>query len=67
MDVGGLLKAIVEFVQANWAVIEPLARRLAEDIAAAWVLLLALAKIIKSFLPKQGEKLETKVLGVFKS
>ena len=68
MDLIGLLNALVEFVKANWQVIEPLLRRLAEDLAALWVLLLALAEILKKFLPKSnaGTALETKVLGVFK-
>lgn len=68
MDIVGLIKAVVEFFQANWNVIEPLARRLAEDLAALWVLGLALAEVLKKFMPQSGAgaTLNAKLTGVFK-
>ena len=66
MDIGGLIGALVAWLQANWNVIEPLLQRLAADLVALWVLLLAVAEIIKKFLPKStvGQTLSTKLLGV---
>ena len=68
MDFMGLIKAVIEFFQANWNVIEPLARRLAEDLAALWVLGLALAEVIKKFFPAStvGTRMSNSLTGVFK-
>ena len=51
MDLLGAIQAVIAFLQTNWNVIEPLAVRLAADIAAAWVLLKALAKVLEPYFP----------------
>ena len=66
MDIIGAIMAAFAWFQQNWNVIEPLARRLAEDLAALWILGLALAKVLAPFFPKAASNLEAKVLGVFK-
>jgi len=63
-----MFSAVIVWFQTNWNIIEPLAVRLAADIAAAWVLLLALAEVIKKFLPQvaAAKTLSAKLTGVFK-
>ena len=63
-----MIGAVIVWFQINWNIIEPLAVRLAADIATALVLLLALAEVIKKFLPQvtAAKTLSAKLTGVFK-
>ena len=68
MDIGGLIAALSAWLQANWNVIEPLGQRLAADLVMLWVLLKAVAELIKKFLPQStvGATLSAKLMGVLK-
>ncbi|MEK7124777.1 MAG: hypothetical protein AAB864_00005 [Patescibacteria group bacterium] len=58
------IKALVDWFVANWGAIEGLARGLAADLAALWVLALGLAAVLKPFLPRFGAALQEKTLGI---
>ncbi len=58
-----LIYAVATWLTANWPAIEGLARNIAADLAALWVLGLALANVIKPFFPKTGDSIQSKLLG----
>lgn len=64
MDILGALGAAVNYIIANWSVVEGLARGLAADLAALWVLAVGLAAVLKPFFPKAGAALQDKAFGV---
>lgn len=66
MDILGAISAAIMWFTANWTTIQDLAQQLAKDLAALWVLGLALAEVLKPFFPVFGQKLESKVLGILK-
>lgn len=67
MDILGAINAAIAWFVANWTAIQDLAQQLAKDLAALWVLGLALAKVLKPFFPVFGAKLEAKVFGILKT
>jgi len=65
MDILGAIGAAVRFFVDNLPAIEVLAKRIAEDVAAVYVLALALAAILAPYFGR-AETAKAKLLGVFK-
>ena len=65
MDLIGLINAGFAWFVTNWPALEALARNIAADLTALWVLALAFSKVVKPYFPVFGANLERKTLGVF--
>jgi hypothetical protein len=53
------------WLSQNWPAVESLGRNLAADLAALWVLLVALATVLKPYFERFGV-LQKRLLGIFK-
>ena len=65
MDILGALGAAWGWFVTNLPAIEALAKRLAEDVAAVYVLALGLAAVLAPYFPK-ADSAKAKLLGVLK-
>lgn len=50
------LGAVGGWFTTNWTATEAVARNLAVDLAAAWVLVQGFIKVVRPFLPKVADK-----------